>query len=54
MSVKKSEGILKRFIDLKFSAWFTLGSEKNMFCDIWNFFSGGLPVKVFDVFDEGN
>ena len=36
MSIKKSELILKRFIDLKFSAWFTLGSEKkkkNMFCD---------------------
>ena len=28
MSIKKSEVILKRFIDLKFSAWFTLGSEK--------------------------
>ena len=35
MSIKKSEVILKRYIDLKFSAWFTLGSEKknNMFCD---------------------
>ena len=34
MSIKKSEVILKRFIDLKISAWFTLSSEKkNMFCD---------------------
>ena len=28
MSIKKSEVILKRFIDLKISAWFTLSSEK--------------------------
>ena len=28
MSIKKGEVILKRSIDLKFSAWFTLGSEK--------------------------
>ena len=27
MSIKKSQAILKRFIDLKFSVWFTLGSE---------------------------
>ena len=27
MSIKKSQAILKRFIDLKFSIWFTLGSE---------------------------
>ena len=32
--IKKSQAILKRFIDLKFSAWFTLGSEKEpMFGD---------------------
>ena len=28
MSSKESQAILKRFIDLKFSVWFTLGSEK--------------------------
>ena len=26
MSIKKSHAILKRFIDLKFGVWFTLGS----------------------------
>ena len=34
MSSKESQAILKRFIDLKFRVWFTLGSEKEtMFCD---------------------
>ena len=34
MSIKKSQAILKCFIDLKSSAWFTLGSEdETMFCD---------------------
>ena len=34
MSIKKSQAILKCFIDLKFSVWFTLGSEnETMFCD---------------------
>ena len=34
MSIKKSQAILKRFINLKFSVWFTLGSEnETMFCD---------------------
>ena len=34
MSIKKSQAILKRFIDLKFSLWFTPGSEnESMFCD---------------------
>ena len=38
MSIQKSQEILKRFIDLKFSVWFTLGSEnETMFCDTWNF-----------------
>ena len=42
MSIKKSQAILKRFIDLKFSVWFTLGSEnETMFCDTWNFL--GFP-----------
>ena len=27
MSIKKSQAILKCFIDLKYSVWFTLGSE---------------------------
>ena len=27
MSIKKSQAILKHFIDLKFSVWFTLCSE---------------------------
>ena len=33
--IKKSQTILKRFIDLKrFNVWFTLGSENEiMFCD---------------------
>ena len=34
MSIKKSQAILKRFMDLKFGVWFTLGSEnETMFCD---------------------
>ena len=27
MSINKTQEILKHFIDLKFSSWFTLGSE---------------------------
>ena len=39
MSIKKSQAILKRFIDLKFSVLSTLGSEnKTMFCDTSSFF----------------
>ena len=34
MPIKKSQAILKHFIDLKFSVWFTLCSEnETMFCD---------------------
>ena len=34
MSIKKSQAILKRFMDLKFGVWSTLGSEnETMFCD---------------------
>ena len=34
MSIKKSQAILKCFIDLKSSVWFTLGSEnETMFYD---------------------
>ena len=37
MSIENSQAILKYFIDLKSSVWFTLGSEEEtMFCD--NFF----------------
>ena len=33
-SIKNSQAILKCFIDLKSSVWFTLGSEEEtMFCD---------------------
>ena len=40
MSIKKSQAILKCFIDFKSIVWFTLGSEdKTMFCDTKNFFS---------------
>ena len=47
MSIKKSQAILKCFIDLKYSIWFTLGSEdETVFCDTKNF-SARLPVKVF-------
>ena len=36
MSIKKSQAILKRFIDLKFSVWFTLCSEnETMFRDTY-------------------
>ena len=34
MLIKKSQAILKRFIDLKFNIWFTRGSEnETMYCD---------------------
>ena len=47
MSIKKSQAILKCFIDLKYSIWFTLGSEdETVFCDTKNF-SARLSVKVF-------
>ena len=48
MSTKKSEAILKHFIDLKFSAWFTLGSEKKVLRHL-ELFLGQLPVKVFKI-----
>ena len=35
-SIKKSQVILKCFIDLKSSVWFTLGSEiETMFCELF-------------------
>ena len=46
MSIKKSQVILKCFIDLKFSVCYTLGSEtETMFCNTYMFFSGRLPVS---------
>ena len=46
MSIKKSQAILKHFIDLKFSVWFTLCSEnETMFSDTKNVFQ--LPVSSF-------
>ena len=34
MSIKKSQAILKHFVDLNFSVWFTLRSEnETMFYD---------------------
>ena len=42
MSIKKGQAILKCFIDLKNSVWFTLGlgsENETMFCDTWHFFS---------------
>ena len=55
MSIKKSQEILKCFIDLKNSSWFTMGSEnETMLCDTSErtFFSstagpgggGGTPI----------
>ena len=50
VSIQKSQAILKRFIDLKFSVWFTLGSgNETMFCDTCNFlgFLYLLPLSAF-------
>ena len=50
MSIKKSQVILKCFIDLKNSVWFTMGSEnETMSSDtlLRTFFLAQLPVKVF-------
>ena len=39
MLIKKSQAILKCFVDFKSSIFFTLGSEdETMFCDTQNFF----------------
>ena len=56
MSIKKSQVILKCFIDLKSSVWFTLGSEDDtMFChDTWNFFQLDCRSRFSSwVFKEG-
>ena len=48
MSIRKSQAILKRFMDLKFSVWFTLGSEnETMFCDTSNSFLFPLSSFLF-------
>ena len=48
MSIKKSQAILKRFLDLKFSLWLTLSSEnETMFRDTKNFFQ--LPLSSCSV-----
>ena len=42
-SIKKSQAMLKCFIDLKSSVWFTLGSEiETMFCELF-----WLPLSSF-------
>ena len=55
MSIKKSQAILKWFINLKSSVWFTLGSEnETMFCDRhFELFSARLPVKVLKKLTDG-
>ena len=49
--MKKSQAILKHFIDLNFSVWFTLCSEnETMFRDTYNFFQ--LPLSSFPAYLE--
>ena len=54
MSIKKSQAILKCFIDLKSSVWFTLGSEdETMFCDTCKtLVLARPPVKVFKTLSD--
>ena len=48
MSIKKSQAILKNFIDLKFSVWFTLCSENEpCFVTLRTFFSFLFPLSSF-------
>ena len=51
MSIKKSQAILKCFIDLKSSVWFMLGSEDETFVTP-ELFSARLPVKVFKTIND--
>ena len=44
MSIKKSQAILKRFIDLKFGVWFTLGSENEIQLPLSSFL---FPLSFF-------
>ena len=50
MSIKKSQAILKCFKDLKYSDWFSLGSEDETNCFVTLFFQ--LPVKVFKTLND--
>ena len=52
MSIKKSQAILKCFIDLKSSVWFTLGSEDETLMWHLKVFSARLPVKVFKTLND--
>ena len=53
MSIKKSQAILKWFIELKSSVWFTLGSQnETMFMTLKKLFSGVLPVNVFKTIND--
>ena len=52
MFIKKSQAILRRFIDLKSSVWFTLGSEDETMFVTLRLFSVRLPVKVFKTLDD--
>ena len=45
MLIKKSQVILKCFIDLKSSVWFTLGSEQNLVLCRLELLSAPLPVN---------
>ena len=49
MSTKKSQAILKCFVDLRYSVWFMLGSEDEIdyFVTLQELFSARLSVKVF-------
>ena len=51
MSIKKSQSILKCFIDLKSSVWFSLDSEDETFVTL-RLFSAQLPVKVFKTLND--
>ena len=53
MSIEKSQAILKCFIDLKYSVWFTLSSEdETMFQTLIELFSARLPVTVFKTLND--
>ena len=49
MSIKKSQAILKHFIDLKFSLWLTLRAQKTKPCFVTlrTFFSFLFPLSPF-------
>ena len=56
MSINKSQAILERFIDVKSSVWFTLGSPglRKRNHALWHLerFSGRLPVNVFKTLND--